>query len=241
MSRILTLDIETSPHDAWSFNVWKTNILPIHNKEPTRILTWAAKFHGERKVSFGTCYDEDFLLPLRDLLDASNMVVSYNGDKFDMPHINREFLEAGIPPSRPVASVDLLKVVRKRFNFPHNRLDYVASRVLGERKLETGGFELWPAFMDGCPKAQRVMKRYNIGDVRLTERLYDKLRPWVLNHPYTGDASIDMGDANTVYPCPACDSIHTTKERPRRTRCYAIRLVHCTSCGVWSDGVRRKI
>ena len=60
-ARILTLDIETSPHDAWSFNVWKTNILPMHIKEPTKMLTWAAKFHGEKKIYYRSFRDDDFL------------------------------------------------------------------------------------------------------------------------------------------------------------------------------------
>ncbi len=239
--RIFTLDIETSPMDAWSFRVWQTNILPIHIKHPTRMLTWAGKFKGETKVHYRTFRDKDFLEFLWVLLNDADVVVHFNGDKFDMLHINREFLEAGLAPTRPCPSVDMLKVVKKRFKFPHNSLAYVASVVLGEKKLETGGFELWPAFMEGVEKAQRIMERYNKKDVRLTERLYKKLLPWIPNHPYAGLIPAELGDEDINYTCPACQSKQVSKERPRRTRCFAIRLLRCRKCGSWSDGKRKKL
>ena len=243
MSRILTLDIETSPHDVWSFNVWKTNIAPVHIKEPTKMLTWAAKFHDHKRIYYKTFRDDDFLSTLHDLLDQTDIIVTFNGDKFDLPHVNREFLAAGFAPPRPLSSIDLLTVVRRRFKFPHNRLDYVASVILGESKLETGGFELWPAFMAGDSKAKRVMKRYNIGDVRLTERLYAAVKPWITNHPYTGEIPFDfIDDSAQDYTCPACDArAALVLRRPRRTRCFAIRLIRCTACGTWAEGKRRKI
>jgi len=239
-ARILTLDIETSPHKAYAFGVWQENILPAKIIEPTRMLTWAAKFKGERTTYYDTYRSPLYLEGLSDLLNEADIIVHYNGDKFDMPHINREFIEAGIAPPRPCPTIDLLKVVRKRFKFPHNRLDYVCGVLLDEHKLETGGFELWPAFMGGDLKAQRVMERYNKRDVRLTERLYTHLREWILNHPY-GGSTHEVDDASVTYECPACGSTNTTKERPRRTRCYSIRVVRCSDCGSWSDGRRKKI
>ena len=35
-------------------------------------------------------------------------------------------------------------------------------------------------------KPWALMRRYNVGDVRLTERLYDRLRGWIKNHPHIG-------------------------------------------------------
>ena len=238
--RILTLDVETSPHDAWSFNVWQTNLRPEHLKEPTKILTWAAKLLGKKDVYYREHTDADFLERLHALMSYADVIVTYNGDKFDLPHINREFVEAGLPPVRPFASIDMLKVVRKRFKWPHNRLDYVCSRLLGARKLQTGGFDLWPAFMNGDERARKIMRRYNIRDVRLTERLYKRLKQWVAAHPYVGPV-VDPDDAHVRYECPACSSEKTTHERPRRTRCYSIRNVLCAKCGTWSEGMRRKI
>jgi DNA polymerase elongation subunit (family B) len=251
--RILTLDIETSPHEVYAFNVWQQNIAANQIIAPTAMLTWAAKWKGERKIQFREWADEDFHETLHHMLNEADLIVGYNQDKFDIPHINREFVERGFHPTRPVPTVDLLtQVIRKRFKFPHNRLDYVAQRILGETKLETGG----PAFMRGDPKAIKLMERYNKKDVRLTEQLYVKLLPWIKNHPYVGGSDIIILDDDIRYECPACGGTNTRKERPRRTRCFgtntrkerprrtrcfAIRLVYCNDCGSWSDGKRKKL
>jgi len=238
--RIFTLDIETSPHKGYAFNVWQNNMMPGQIIKPTQMLTWSGKFLGEKRIYFQTYRDAHSLTILHELMQGADMIVTYNGDKFDIRHINREFIEAGLPPVRPFASMDLLKHVKKLFNFPHNRLDYVCSVLLDESKLETGGFDLWPAFMKGDEKAGRTMKRYNIQDVKLTEKLYLFIRPWIKNHPFIGNAPALL-DSDLEYTCPSCGSSNVTRERPRRTRCFAIRVVNCADCGHWFDGKRRKI
>jgi hypothetical protein len=52
--------------------------------------------------------------------------------------------------------------------------------------VQTGGFDLWKDCMAGDEKAWRKMRRYNIGDTVLTEKVYDVLRPYVKNHPNIG-------------------------------------------------------
>ncbi len=239
--RIGTLDLETSPHKGYVWGMWQQNMAAGQIVEPTTVLTFAFKFLGESKIVYRTYRDADMYQVLARLLDECDAIVTYNGDKFDLKHISREFVVRGIRPPRPCASIDLLPIVRKRFNFPHNRLDYVCQQILGVTKLETGGFSLWPEFMAGEPKAERVMKRYNIWDTKITERLYVALRPWIKNHPYAGAAPVDIDDRLQSYECPACGSMDTVKDRPRRTRCFAIRVVNCNACGAWFDGKRRKL
>jgi uncharacterized protein YprB with RNaseH-like and TPR domain len=241
--RILTLDIETSPIEAYAWNVWQQNIAAGQIKEPTYMLSYALKVNNGKTV-YRSFRDSDFLDVLYAHMTVADAIVTYNGDKFDLLHINREFIEAGYPPLRPVPSIDLLKVVKKNFKFPHNRLDYVCSVLLGEKKLETGGFDLWPEFIKGEPKALRTMERYNKRDTSLTWRLYKFLRPWIRNHPYVGKADTCIADADMVYECPVCGSIASQREQQqRRTRCFAIRQVRCESedCGHWFDGKRKKI
>lgn len=237
--KILVVDIETSPHEGFFWNPWNTTIRENQLIAPTGMMCWSAKFVGGSAVYFRTWHDKDFLDVLQNLMLQSDAVVTYNGDNFDLKHIRRELLEAGMPPPRPLASIDLIKPVRKNFKFPYNTLDYVCRTLLGIRKLDTGGFDLWPSFIDGDSKAIKLMKRYNIRDVRMTEKLYKFLRPWIKNHPNLCGADVD--DEGVVYKCPTCQSTKTEKHRPRYTRCYAIRLVRCSSCGSWHDGKRSKI
>lgn len=243
MTRILTLDIETSPHEGYAFDVWGNNMTPDKIIQPTAMLSFAAKWRGDpqSRTVYRSYFETDMHDQLYRMMNDADMIVGYNHDKFDLRHINRELVERGYKPPRPVPTVDLLKVVKKRFNFPHYRLDYVASVLLGEKKLETGGFDLWPAFMAQDPKALRVMKRYNIKDTVLTEKLYDRLLPWIPNHPYLGGGDIIIDDADVVYECPTCENKHNHVPDQRRTRCFTIRVNQCGNCGTWFDGRRKKI
>ena len=210
-------------------------------KQPTRMIMWAARWLGERKRPVSRVEGEaGFLSDLRAMFDEADVVVTYNGDKFDLLHINRELAELKLAPLRPVASVDLLKVVKSRFKLPYYRLDYVAGLFLGKGKTETGGFGLWERYMQGDAKAVAKMRKYNQDDVVLTEALYTFLRPWIKNHPYVG-AVPEIADQPTDYECPACEGRDVALLRPRRTRCYAIRVLWCASCGSYFDGKRKKL
>jgi DNA polymerase elongation subunit (family B) len=239
--RILTLDIETSPAEGYFWNPWQTNIAEGQMTQQTVMLTYAAKWLGDRKVIYRTGLDEDFHRTLHQLLDEADAVVSYNGDGFDFKHIMREFAERGMHRPKPFASIDLYKTVKREFKFMYNKLDYVCFKLLGKRKTSTGGFDLWPSFMAGCTSAARLMRRYNIMDTRLTEELYLYLRPWIKNHPHVSHEFVDFKDLKSDYRCPSCDSPKVVRRGHRRTRCYAIRQVQCCKCGSWQDGKRIKL
>lgn len=239
--KILTLDIETNQHKGRFWSLFKPMIGPDRLDEPTRMLCWAAKWHGQKHVEARIDTDPDCLPKLIEMINEADAVITYNGDKFDLPHINREALLAGFPPLRPVTSIDLYKVVKRTFKLPSNRLDYVCFVLFGEHKMSTGGIELWDDFENGDPKAIAKMLRYNKRDVTLTERVFDVLRPWIKNHPYLGPSRVYVEDAHQDYECEVCGNTDMVKQRPRRTRCFAIRVLSCPSCGHWQDGKRKKI
>jgi hypothetical protein len=79
------------------------------------------------------------------LLDSADVVLHFNGRRFDVPHLNREFLLAGLTPPSPYKQIDLLSgVVRQGSSFPSNKL---AVRVEGtgprRARRRHGGFDLW--------------------------------------------------------------------------------------------------
>ncbi len=238
--RVITLDIETMAHKSWHWRLFNENIGTNQLIEPTYMLSYAWK-EGKSKTQYRDVHDDDFYTTLAEVLDSADLLITFNGDKFDMPHVRRELLLAGCKPPKPCASVDLYKVVRKEFNFASNRLDFVAGEVLGERKLDTGGFDLWKEFVNGCPKAQRLMERYNKRDVDVTWKLYHALRPWIRNHPFVGSGDERIDDYDVQYECPCCETKQYGGSHARRTRCFAIRQVQCDGCGHWYDGKRKKL
>lgn len=233
--RILFLDIETAPATAYVWKLFDENVGLEQLVKPSRILCWAAKWLGEKEIHFRAEWEwesltkEEFLAPLHELMSEADAVVTYNGDKFDIPWVTGEFIEAGFTPLPPTASIDLRRTV-KQFYTQSQKLAYVAPFFGVGEKIKTD-FTLWRDVMDGDEAAQAKMKQYNIQDVRLLERLYKKLAPHVKNHPYLGDRG----------KCPTCNSKRLQARGNRRTKAFKIQRLQCQECGAWTDGAREKI
>lgn len=200
---VLVLDIETSPHLAWSFSTWQTNISPDMIVEPSRVLCFAANWYPARRVDVYCEWDDDghagMVRVLWELLDRADIVVGYNSDKFDLKHINREFILAGLTPPSPYQTIDLLKTVRSRFKFPSNRLGQIGESLDIGAKLETGGWKLWQGVLNGDPKARSKFAAYCKGDVRLTADLLCVLSSgWIKGIPHSG---LWTGDKAACYAC----------------------------------------
>lgn len=230
--RILTLDVETAPVQAWVWRLRDENIGINQVIKPDGLLTYAAKFHGEPKVHFGCAWVDgarSMARQLHALLDEAEAVAGWNSDKFDLRWINRQFVEHGLGQPSPFARVDLMKSVRKAVYLPSYRLDYVARWLGVGQKVRTGGFDLWADVMAGDEKAQALMRRYNIADTKLTEAVYDKLveRGWVRGLP---NAAIDGG-----HVCPHCggEKLQARGFQHSKTRRY--KRWKCMTCFGWSQ------
>lgn len=235
--RVLTLDIETSPNLAHVWGLFNQNIGLNQLLESGEVLCFAAKWHGSKKVLFYSVHHhgkEAMVQAAHDLLSEADAVVHYNGAKFDMPHLHREFVTAGLEPPAPYAQVDLLRVVKKQFRFPSNKLDYVAQALnLGAKHHHTG-HQLWIDCMAGSDKAWNLMRRYNRQDVVLTEKLYDKLLPWITSHPTVG-----LYDGRTGDSCPNCGGTELRMQGRAYTAISVYQRYRCADCGKWSRGNKR--
>ena len=167
-----------------------------------------------------------------EMMSEAEIVITYNGDKFDLKKLEGEFLLAKLPPPPPITSVDVLKQVRK-FGFFMNRLGFIAPFLGLGKKLEHEGMGLWIKVIDGDPKAQARMAKYCKQDVILLEKLYVRIKPYIRNHPHTGKTK---GQA-----CGSCGSEKLQSRGVRRTKFFEIQRIHCQSCGSWSDGKRKKV
>jgi DNA polymerase elongation subunit (family B) len=58
---------------------------------------------------------------IRTLLDEADAVITYNGDKFDLPHLRALMLTEGLTPPSPYKSIDLYKTM-KQFELPFRKL-----------------------------------------------------------------------------------------------------------------------
>lgn len=235
--RILTIDIETSPSIAHVWGLFKQTVSLAQLQESTRVIAFAAKWYGEDEVLFFSEFHHGHDVMVKaahELLDEADIVVHYNGKSFDMPHLNREFLLADMAPPAPYQQVDLYLEVKKNFRFISNKLQHVSTELGLEGKVEHEGHMLWVRCMAGDPEAWAEMEEYNVQDVRLTEEFYDKLLPWISNHPNMG---LYVDEAKPI--CNKCQSDRMQKRGYARTNVSIFQRYQCQNCGGWGRGGKR--
>jgi len=230
--KILLLDIETSPNLAYVWGIWQQNIGINQIENNGSVLCWSAKWLGEDKIHFDSVKKSDeksMLGKIHRLVSQADALVHYNGNKFDLPVLNREWLKHGFNPPAPSKHIDLLQTCRRQFRFVSNKLDYVSQFLgLGE-KVRHEGHELWTACMRGDREAWKRMEAYNRQDVVLLERLYERLLPWIANHP-------SHGAHEMISCCPKCGSESFQQRGFALTQSHKYRRYQCSDCGGWFRG-----
>ncbi|BAN92340.1 DNA polymerase exonuclease subunit [Ralstonia phage RSB3] len=242
-AKILTLDIETAPILAYVWRTWKENVGLNQISYDWYILSFAAKWLGQKKVMYHSQQnaknvedDKGLLLKLHALLDEADIVVAHNGRRFDCKKINARFLQHGLPPPSPYEIVDTLDVAKAHFAFTSNRLAYLTDTLCTEKKLAHAkfpGFELWAQCLKGNPAAWKEMEVYNKQDVISLEELYLKLRSWMVGHPNVAAIHGDLSEEQ----CPKCGSANVIQKGFRYTKQGGAYLRYqCKDCGGWSRG-----
>jgi uncharacterized protein len=231
-AKILLLDIETAPNKAYVWGLWDQNVAHEQVEETSYILCWSAKWLNESRIRYESIQDREPLMMLQeiwDLLDEADVVIHYNGTKFDIPTLNKEFIKHGFPPPSPFKQLDLLRVCRQAFRFESNKLTHVTEALGLGAKIKHKGFKLWVECMNGSESAWRNMRRYNKKDVRLLEKLYKRLLPWIERHP-------NLSVYKDKPACPNCSS-ELVQRRGKEVAIskWYIRF-QCQSCGKWFKG-----
>ncbi|MGZ4556812.1 MAG: ribonuclease H-like domain-containing protein [Mycobacteriaceae bacterium] len=233
--KILVLDIETSPAAAYVWGLWNQNISIGQIIEDPRMLSWAAKFHGDKRIHYADEFIDGrrgMLEQLHDLLMEADAVAGWNSDTFDIPWINGEFDLVGLHPVPPLIQIDLMKVHKKRRRFISNKLDYVAGRLIARKKVKHEGFNLWKRCLAGDAKAWYKMGVYNRGDVVITDKLLTGMMPHI--------KSINLNLTNgTTDRCPYCGSDRLQRRGYRYTRVSRYQRFQCQKCHGWSSDGKR--
>lgn len=190
--KILVFDIETSPIEAYVWGLYDQNIALNQIKKDWNFLSWAAKWYGEpakktmymdNSKSKDIHNDKKLVKGLSKLLSKADIIITQNGDKFDVKKFNARAAINKLPPVGGFRSTDVLKESRKVFGFTSQSLEYT-SNVLNTKykKLKHSkfpGMELWTEIDKGNKKAWKAMKEYCIHDVLSTEEKFQKIRGWI--------------------------------------------------------------
>lgn len=238
MKRLL-LDIETAPNIGAVWGLFDQNISPQHLLASSYILCWSAKWYDEKELKFSSVQrstSASMLHRIHTLLDQADVVVHFNGRKFDIPVLNKEFIKAGLTPPAPYQQVDLYQVCKHAFKFESNKMDYVLKTLGIGEKLRHEGFELWLKCMGlrdyskrEVAEAWRKMEAYNRRDVTELEKLYTQLLPWIDRHPTHGAHSDDKC-------CPKCGGTELIRRGWAYTTTMKYPRYQCKACGGWARG-----
>lgn len=235
--KILVLDIEWKPTKAYVWSAWKVNIYPEQILEHGGLLCVGAKWIGDKTTHVFTEWElghREMLERTRQMMSEADAIIGYNSDKYDLRKLEGEFAlyKMKFPP--PCPSIDLIKTVKKMGLFMA-RLGFVGPWFGVGEKLEHEGMSLWTKIdQTGDAKAKDKMSKYCAQDVKLTEKLYLRLRPYIKNHPMLGDGSDG---------CPACNSKAFQHRGFNRSRYYKTQRLQCQEkgCGHWFTGKRERI
>lgn len=238
--KILSIDIETTPAIGYIWGLRDQNLGLEQVIQPSRVLCFAARFLGERKMHFHADWTdghEAMVYAAWELLDEADVVMHYNGKRFDVEHLEREFLELDeaarrggleiLGPPSPYKQLDLLNTTR-RFRTMSHKLQYVTRNLGMAGKHEHEGFPLWAKAMSGDARARKVMERYNKQDVVLLEDLHEAVRPWIRDYP-----SVPLHDG--VAGCPRCGAPEDKSQRrgTYKTRVSEYQQLQCQVCKGW--------
>lgn len=220
---------------SYNWGLWNQDISIGQIKQDGCVLSWSAKWLDKKKVHSRSRRDKDMLTEIHSLLTEADAVIHYNGVAFDIKWLNGEFVRHGITPPAPGKQIDLLKVVKRNFKFPSNKLEYVAKALNIGHKFGDMAFKDWIGCMEGDEASWNKMIKYNKSDVTLTEKLYKRLLPWIYNHP-----NVTLyEDKHDGVSCITCGSKNYRPRGKYANNAGLYNRYSCNDCGTWFRGCKK--
>ena len=215
--RILFWDLESSLLEGYFFRVWQENIPMRRVKKHSHLLSASFAFNDEEVQGFRltpeqvkTGNDFDLVCKVVEAVNNSDVMVTFNGKRFDVKLLNTRALFWGLPPVKQPKHIDLFEQSKRVFKFPSNSMQNV-SLYLGEQgKLETSGSNLWERCSEWwnyeeCDKALTEMLVYGNQDIVATRDLYYRFQGWMKGVPNLGTITSDISGISTLR-CTHCGS-----------------------------------
>lgn len=231
--RILTIDVERQ-RGKWEVRRWDPYPPKFLSMETMvfrpRIMSFAAKWHTSDEVIYvderGRNGQQRMVKAMYELVNQADVLVTFNGERADIPWMKEEFRYAGLPKPMPSKSIDLYKQLKGEFALPYRSLRYAAREFGNIPKIETSGLDLWERCEQGDEEAWALMEAYNKQDVLATEDLWFDTLPWLNGTTHLG---VLIGDGEAR--CPNCGSTALTAQpRPARAYVREYQAFRCDDC-----------
>lgn len=219
---ILYWDLESSLMGTLTFGLWNQNISGNRITKHSHLLSNSWAFNDEPpqgvRLSPEDVAEGNDLLVVVDTIRAiekSDLIISFNGKKFDVPLLKTRALLHGLPPIKFPPHLDLMQEAKRNFRFPSNSMQNM-SLYLGEHgKLATSGRNLWERCYhyqnyDDCNDALAQMLEYGLRDIDATRDLHKRMQGWFKSPVNIGLITKEINGVNTKdnhdLLCPHCSS-----------------------------------
>lgn len=242
--KILIYDIEITPSVGYYYSpMYQTNIL--ETTRPWILISYSYKWLGEKAVKFvglnsfkdfkpvepDVEFQNDFLIceSLNKLLDEADIVIGHNSNAFDQKKANLRFALHDLPVPSYYEELDTKVLAKQMMKADSNSLNNLG-KFFGIGTKDGAQGPIWKDCLRGDKKAWSKMKKYNDQDVRLTEELYFKLRPWSKRH--VNIAKYLEPEEDVV--CLKCGSENIQRRGYKSSARLWYQHIWCKDCGGWS-------
>jgi DNA polymerase elongation subunit (family B) len=215
--RTLIWDLESSLLEGYFFRIWQENIPMRRIKKQAHLLSASFAFNDGQVQGYRltpeqvkTGDDFDVVCKVVEAVNNCDLMVTFNGKRFDVKLLNTRALFWGLPPVKAPKHIDLFEQSKRVFKFPSNSMQNV-SMYLGENgKLETSGSNLWERCAEWenyeeCEKALIEMVTYGNQDIEATRDLYKRFQGWMKGVPNLGVITNEVTENKTLR-CIHCGS-----------------------------------
>lgn len=238
--RVLLFDIETR---YIIFRGWRTGKQYVDQSqivlgEDSDIICIAYKWLGEPKVhsltwDSKTQSSSQMIEAFSKIVESADLCVGHNSDSFDMRHINTQRMLHDQDPIAWPTSEDTLKGLRKHFNLPSYRLDYISKLLTGSGKKKMN-FDDWIEVVERKSKKALVkMVRYCERDVVKLEQIYKRLSRYMKPKVHAGIAKYNDRDT-----CPRCSCPEFRKNGTVLRITGRVQRYQCLECATVFMGKR---
>ena len=215
--RIVFWDLESSLMQGLHFGLWQQNISMRRVTKQTHLLSASFAFNDEEVQGFRltpeqvkTGDDFDLVCKVVEAVNNCDLMVTFNGKKFDVKLLNTRAIFWGLPPVKTPKHIDLFEQSKRVFKFPSNSMQNVSMYLGLEGKLATSGSSLWERCFewwnrDECEEALIEMVTYGDQDIVATRDLYKRFQGWMKGVPNLGTMTNEI-TLNKTIRCIHCGS-----------------------------------
>lgn len=232
--KVLIYDLETAPLLGHFWRITQDYISPEGIRHDTFLLSWSAKWRGERRV-YSQVLESDEAVAQNDsrivegiaeMVRDADYIVAHNIDKFDFKMLNARLFQLRLEPLGPVQTIDTKRLARRDLGMASTSLDYLAEFLGHGRKMKMT-FDDWQRAYNGDPKALRKMDRYCRRDTVLLGQVLEDMIPYVRNLPR-------LVEGNGAFVCAYCGSPDLIRRGMKHTGAGSYQQWQCKACSRYS-------